>query len=364
MVIPMSPAGMPAENVAGTRRARVGYLGPAGTFTEEALLASAEPDAVEPVALRTIYDTIVALARGEVEWAVVPIENSLDGSVSVTLDLLAADGGDLEIVGEALLSVRHSLIASEAVELRDIETVLTHPQVPGQCGRFLRGELGHARVMPASSTAEAVRIVAGGERRGEAALGTVLAAEIYGGTVIREGVQDRDDNETRFVWLARAGGGDEQGRDAAQAGDARAGDGTETAREPPPLRRSGGEDEWKTSLVFWGPGADSPGWLVRCLDEFGRREINLTKIESRPKRERMGSYMFFVDLQGRASDPTIARAIAGLEEICEQARVLGSYRASRGAADAPTGGGGAGKHPASNRHGEATPSLHSGATDG
>ncbi len=206
----MSPDSQPAEAGGGDRRPRVGYLGPEGTFTEEALLSSTAPGAVEPVATRTIYDTILALARGEVEWAVVPIENSLDGSVSVTLDLLGSEDGGLRIVGEALLSVRHSLIASGVLELSEIETILTHPQVPGQCERFLRRELAHATVLPATSTAEAVRTVAEGRRRGQAALGTVLAAEIYGATVLREGVQDRDDNETRFVWVARAreGAGD------------------------------------------------------------------------------------------------------------------------------------------------------------
>ncbi len=295
---------------------RVGYLGPEGTFSEEALLASAAPGGVEPAGRSTIYETINALRRGEVEWAIVPIENSLEGSLSVTLDLLAGAEADLEIVGEALLSVEHSLIAGREMELAEVETVITHPQVPGQCERLLRGELAHAKVLPASSTAEAVRTVAlkrGGASRGMAALGTVLAAKIYGGTVLREGVQDRDDNETRFVWLACA-------RQGARVLD---GD----VRRDPPLRSRDAGEEWKTSLVFWGPGADSPGWLVRCLDEFGRRGINLTKIESRPKREQMGSYMFFVDLTGQLQDPPVAEAIAGVREMCEEVRVLGSYRA-------------------------------------
>ncbi len=336
-----------AKAADGTARARVGYLGPAGTFTEEALLSSALPDAVEPVSMPTIYDAILALRRGELDWAVAPIENSLDGSISVTLDLLAGAGGhsssaragagghspstdsaseegDIEIVGETLLGVRHSLIAAEETPLREIETVLTHPQVPGQCERFLRGELAKARVLAASSTAEAVRTVVAGRRHGEAALGTALAADIYGGTVIKEGVQDRDDNETRFVWLARA---------------------SETGRSiEPPLRYGadgdGTKPDWKTSLVFWGAGADSPGWLVRCLDEFGARSINLTRIESRPKRERMGSYMFFVDLQGRAGEEQVDEAILGLRALCEQVRVLGSYRRA------------------------VPPSLHSGSADG
>jgi prephenate dehydratase len=303
------------------RRQRVGYLGPEGTFSEEALLASAAPEAVEPVPLPTIYDTVMALGQRELDWAVVPIENSLEGSISVTLDLLAGVASEFAIVGEAHLRVRHSLIAGERLELQEIEEVLTHPQVPGQCAVFLRGELPHARVLPTSSTAEAVRIVvadrtSGGRVRGRAALGTLLAAEIYGGTVLREGVEDRDDNETRFVWLARAGD------DAEHADIAR-----------PPLRASA-TGEWKTSLVFWGPGAERPGWLVRCLDEFASRDINLTKIESRPRRERLGRYMFFTDLAGRATEAPVAEAIAGVRGLCEHVRVLGSYQTDR---ESPTG---------------------------
>lgn len=307
----------PPERRAG--RPRVGYLGPAGTFSEEALLQSAAADAVEPVALASIYDTVMALRRGELSWAIVPIENSLEGSINVTLDLLAGEAGDVKIVGEALLRVRHSLIAAEPVSVREIDTIITHPQVPGQCTRFLREELGGARVLPASSTAEAVRTVVGAGTRSQAALGTVLAAELYGGTVICEGVEDRDDNETRFVWLARP----------IEDPPAR-------AQEPgqvqgPPLRgraARGAGEEWKTSLVFWGAGAEHPGWLVRCLDEFARRDINLTKIESRPRREGLGSYMFFADLGGRAEDRPVAEAIAGVMAMCEEVRVLGSYRSA------------------------------------
>jgi len=296
---------IPPERPAG--RARVGYLGPEGTFTEEALLSSAVADAVEPVARATIYDTVTALRAGEVDWAVAPIENSLEGSINVTLDLLAGGPADVEIVGEALVRVRHSLIACAQVELERIETVLTHPQVPGQCTNFLRGELGHARVLAASSTAEAVRTVVTEGRPGQAALGTLLASRIYGGTVLREGVEDREDNETRFVWLTRTG---------------------ETVRAP--LASATGE--WKTSLVFWGLGAEQPGWLLRCLEEFARRDINLTRIESRPLRGRLGTYMFFIDLAGGSAQTHVAEAIAGLRTRCEEVRVLGSYRA----APAPT----------------------------
>jgi prephenate dehydratase len=286
-------------------RPRVGYLGPEGTFSEEALFASASADAVEPVPLASIYEAVMQLRQGELEWAIVPIENSLDGSVSVTLDLLAQLSSELQIVAEALLRVRHSLIAAQPLALAQIDTVLSHPQVPGQCERFLRSELAHARILPASSTAEAVRTVVKEGSPGQAALGTPLAAQIYGATVIREGVQDSEDNETRFVWLGPAQHG-----------------------APPPLdaAANGG---WKTSLVFWGPGTDRPGWLVRCLDEFARRDINLTRIESRPRRQRLGSYMFFADLGEHAGEPRVADAIAGLRSLCEQVRVLGAYRAAR-----------------------------------
>jgi prephenate dehydratase len=298
-------ADTPGERAGEQARPRVGYLGPAGTFSEEALLASMQPRTLEPVALASIYDTVMALRRGEVAWALVPIENSLEGSISVTLDLLADEAGGVEIVGEVLLRVSHALIGAGAIDIHSIDTILTHPQVPGQCTQFLRSELARARVLPASSTAEAVRTVVSQARDDQAAIGTVLAAEIYGGTVLRERIEDRADNETRFVWLSAGGA---------------------TGAPPLLLDDSAG---WKTSVVFWGAGAEHPGWLVRCLDEFARRDINLTKIESRPRRQRLGSYRFFADLVGRAEEEPVSSAIAGLRAMCEQVRVLGCYRGAK-----------------------------------
>jgi prephenate dehydratase len=296
---------MAAPTDGHTELPRAGYLGPEGTFSEEALLGSARAGELEPVGVSSIYETVMALRRGELDWAVVPIENSLEGSISVTLDLLAGEASDVEIVGEALLRVRHSLITSGPVELSQIETVLTHPQVPGQCSSFLRTELPQAQVLPASSTAEAVRTVAADPQPGRAAIGTVLAARIYGGTIVRDGVQDRDDNETRFVWLARAG-----------------------ERREAPLERTE-TSAWRTSLLFWGGGAEHAGWLVRCLQEFAERDINLTKIESRPRREELGNYVFFTDLAARGEEPRVLQALAGLGQICEAVRVVGSYPAAK-----------------------------------
>lgn len=299
----MTPPGSPLP--------RAGYLGPEGTFSEEALLASALASAVRPVALETIRDAVMAVQDGSVEWALVPIENSIEGSVTVTLDTLAVQAVNVEIVGEWILPIRHFLIGRETIKLEQIGTVVSHPHAPGQCRRFLHERLPDALVTAASSTAEAVRLVAehasaqvgpSQDRKQWAAIGTRLAAKLYGCVVIAEGIQDREDNETRFVWLARK--------------DASAG--------PPPLRTPMGSGR-KTSLVFWGAGAGQAGWLVLCLDEFARRQINLTKIESRPMRERLGQYMFFVDLDGSLTEPRVHEALAGLHGLCEHVRVLGSY---------------------------------------
>lgn len=274
---------------------RVGYLGPEGTFTHEALIAGAEGDTLEPLA--TVFDTIMAVHERRVDRALVPIENSLEGSVNATLDTLAVDAPDVAIVGETVHPIRHCLIAREALPLEAITTVVSHPQATAQCARFLRTRLPGATVTPAASTADAVRTVAESEQV-LAALGTRLAARIYGCVVLEDGVEDTAGNQTRFVWLA--------------------------GRESEPV----GEGPWKTSIVFWGAGDDAPGWLVRCLSEFADRSVNLTMIESRPRRRALGHYMFFADLEGRADDGAVAEALAALRAHTEQLRVLGSYPAA------------------------------------
>jgi prephenate dehydratase len=291
----------------------VGYLGPRGTFSEEALLGAVDAAHVEPVALDTIYDAVMAVRSGRLPWALVPIENSIEGPVTVTLDTLAAEAPAVSVVGEVVLIVRHALVAEGPLALQDIDVVLSHPHVFGQCSRFLRTELPGARIAAANSTAEAVRMVAteGGAHR--AAIGTRLAAEIYNGTVIRDGIQDNPDNETRFIWIAPSG----------------ADPGRLPLRQPPSP-----DSSTKTSVVFWGPGAERPGWLVRCLDEFAAREINLTKIESRPRRDRLGQYMFFADIEGRLDEERVAAALAGLRTHSHEVHVLGCYPAVRPGATA------------------------------
>jgi prephenate dehydratase len=284
---------------------RVGYLGPEGTFTQEALIhATAGWDELEPIPLPTVYDTVTAVEAGDVERALVPIENSLEGSVNATLDALAIETDDVAIVGEIVHPIKHCLIAREEIELDEIETVVSHPQATAQCARFVRTRLGGARVLAGSSTAEAVRMVA--EHGGSwAALGNRLAAEHYGCHVLRAGVEDVPDNETRFVWLARFG-------------TAPGGPGITDPEIGP----------WKTAIVFWGVGADAPGWLVRSLQEFASRDVNLTRIESRPRKQGLGRYMFFLDLEGRDTDPHVADALEAVRGHVQSLRVLGSFPAA------------------------------------
>jgi prephenate dehydratase len=297
----------PPEEGSRAGRPRVAYLGPEGTFSEQALLCSVVPEEIEPVAVTSIYDAVMAAQNAEVELALVPIENSVEGSVTVTLDTLTGQAHDVRIVGELILAVHHALIVARDIDTETIERVYSHPHVPGQCTRLLHSELAHAEVVAAGSTAEAVRIVAQNPSSPWAAIGTRLAAEIYGARVLREGVEDHSENATRFVWLAR---------------DGHAGSKLPLREDHPPSGRR------KTSLVFWGEGAQRAGWLVCCLDEFARRDINLTKIESRPQRERLGRYMFFLDLDGSTEEDAVSEGIEGLAGHCEQVRVMGSYPAA------------------------------------
>ena len=281
---------------------RVAYLGPPGTNTDEALRESAtEP--FEPVATATVRDAIMAVQEGAVDRAVVPIENSLEGGVAATLDALAGEATDVRIVRETIHPIHHHLVARQPLELGAIRQVLSHPHALGQCSAFLRERLPAAQPGAASSTAEAVRLVGNGDTTagsGEvAAIGTALAAELYGATIVAERIEDRPDNVTRFVWLARE-------RDAAPPA-------------PGPA---------KTSIVFWGFNDAAPGALVSVLRELSDREINLTKIESRPRRVRLGHYMFFADLELSASEPRVEEALAALGARVETLRVLGSYPAA------------------------------------
>lgn len=283
---------------------RIGYLGPEGTFSEEAARTSEVAEAAEFEGLPSIHAAIMAVMAGDVDRAVVPIENSVEGPVGVTLDTLTAEASALRIVGEVVLAVTQCLVARRPLPLDAVERVSSHPQALSQCAVYVREQLPGAQVVATPSTAGAVREVVGSDRPW-AALSSRRAATLHGATVLAEGVEDEPGNATRFVWLAR------QAPSEPVAGP------------------------HKTSLAFWGPGDDSPGWLVRCLSEFAFRGVNLTKIESRPLRGRLGRYRFFVDLEGAAGDDAVIAALEGLRGLCDEVRTLGSYPTRPSTAESP-----------------------------
>jgi prephenate dehydratase len=293
---------------------RAAYLGPPGTFSDEALAAAA-PE-LEPVPVGTLRDVVLAVQRGAVERAIVPFENALEGGVDPVLDALALEAPDVALIGEHVQPVIHNLIAPEGLELDEVQTVLSHPQALGQCARWLAERIPQAVTVPTASTADAVRDVAadaprrgagdggpGAGRPGRAAIGPRLAAERYGARVLASGIEDEPGNATRFALLAPA------------------------ASAPPPPPESAAA---KTALVYWGAGSGSPGWLVDCLTGFASRGVNLVRIESRPLRRGMGHYMFFLDLLGSLASPAVADAVEELRRHAEVVRVLGSFPAATG----------------------------------
>jgi prephenate dehydratase len=275
---------------------RVAYLGPRGTFTEDALLAAAgSAQGLDLSPAPTVYAAIAAVAAGEADRGFVPFENSVEGTVRPTLDTLAFEADGVSIVGERDVAITQCLIARAELDPAAVEVVLSHPQGVAQCARFIRETLPGAEVRTVASTAEAVRAVAESEEAW-AAIGARTAAGLYGAFVLLEGVEDEAENVTRFVWLAP--------------------DGTDPGAS---------EGPWRTSLVFAELGDDRPGALVEALEAFSARGVNMTRLESRPRRRALGRYMFFCDIEGPASGSAVEEAIDDLRTKAESVRILGSY---------------------------------------
>ncbi len=272
---------------------RVAFLGPEGTFTEEALLANLPAEGLHPFPYGSIRDVLVAVRDGDAALGVVPIENSLEGSVAVTLDLLAFAFDELTIVREVIHPIRHQLIVRGPVELDRLTKIISHPHAYGQCRQFLDAHLPGVEHEAANSTAEAVRRV-GRVDRPWAAIGTKLAAEMYECIVLRDDIEDSVENRTRFVYLGR---------------------------DPAPQDHDG---DYKTSIVC-GIAHDQPGSLLLILNEFAHRYVNLTKIESRPSRQGLGDYIFFIDVMGRRDETTVEQALKCLACKLAWVKVLGSY---------------------------------------
>jgi prephenate dehydratase len=272
---------------------RIGYLGPAGTWAEEALLAHTPCAAGEAVAYPSVYDVINAVSTGEIEEGIVPMENAIEGSVFATLDMLTFDVDNVQIVREIVQPIHHRLIARADIPLDRIEKLFSHPHAHPQCRKFVREQLPQAEIVSTPSTAEAVRIVSQSDQKW-AAIGSSLAAKNYGCVILREDIEDFTGNQTRFVMLSR----------------------TEA-----PL---GLDTPYKTSIVC-AIAHDQPGSLLQILQEFAHRYVNLTKIESRPSKKGLGDYVFFIDMEGKKDDPKIAPALKCLECKLNWVKLLGSY---------------------------------------
>lgn len=276
---------------------RIAYLGPHGTFTEAALLqlvaAGSVPTAAgapQPVPVEAADAALAAVRDGAADYACVPIENSIDGSVTPTLDSLAA-GTPLQIFAEITLTVAFSIVVPPGRGSADVATVAAHPVAAAQVRRWLAAELPAARVLPAQSNAAAARQVVDGVA--DAAVSTALAAAEHGLASLAEGVVDEPNACTRFVLVGPPG---------------------------PPPPRSGAD---RTSVVL--RIANSPGALVAALTEFGMRGIDLTRIESRPTRVELGTYLFFLDCLGHIDDEAVAEALKALHRSCAEVRYLGSW---------------------------------------
>ncbi len=268
---------------------RLAFLGPAGTFSEEAALKY-DPDA-EPVPMASITAVASAVESGMADLGIVPIENSLEGSVTETLDVLVHSARALSIQNEAILPIEHYLLVKPDVKTSDVKVLFAHPQALGQCRGFVERCFPKAAIEAALSNSAAVEEMM--SRDGAAAIGTRRAAEIYGAEVLARGIQDRSPNLTRFVVLGKV--------DHALTGDD------------------------KTSLACAFVVEDRPGLLVGALKEFSERAINLSKIESRPSREKLGTYIFLMDVDGHRSEEPLATALKRVEAQCSFFRVLGSY---------------------------------------
>mgnify|MGYP001772775581 CR=1 FL=1 len=266
----------------------VAFLGPRGSFTEEATLKIFSGAGAKLVPYTSISDVFRAVESGEVDYGVVPLENSTEGSVGETLDMLATSS--VRICGETEVRIVHNLIAKPGTRLEDVKVVLSHPMALAQCRNFIYSRLKGVRIETRASTAEAVKEAV--ETDGVAAIGSELAARIYGGEIIARGIEDNKENYTRFIVIGFK-----------------------------PLEKS---TETKTSIIF--TVKHIPGALYKALEPFASRGINLTKIESRPIKGKPWEYMFFLDLQGSLDNPKVAEAIDELKNRSTYIKILGSYK--------------------------------------
>lgn len=273
---------------------RLAHLGPRGTYTEAA--AALYDPAAELVPVPTVNEAVAAVERGEADACVCALENSLEGGVRDTLDQLLRDELAVAITAEVVIPIRHVLVGAPGSDPTDAPVVYSHPQALAQCRRRLRELVPRAQPVASLSTAAAIESALA--EPGALAIGNQRAAELYGARVLQPDLADESDNETRFVVLARA--------DHPATGDD------------------------KTSIAFTTQH-DRPGSLMEALTLFYKQDINLTRVESRPTRRQLGTYIFLLDMEGHRTDRAVAQALGALGELAEWLRIFGSYPRWRGA---------------------------------
>jgi prephenate dehydratase len=282
---------------------KIGFLGPEGTFCEEAskIYLNKISGKNDLIPYGTVHDLLLAANLGKVREAIVPIENSIEGTLGIVTDMLVKDVS-LMIKQEIIIPIYHYLIAQKGVKIKDVTDVISHPQAIEQCRQYLRKNMPKAKIHLAYSTSNAVRqvatslgekVIASGAIKGNvfAAIGTRNAAWLYGLKIIASKINAKE-NKTRFIVLAK--------KDSALTG------------------------KDKTSVVF-SIEKDRPGGLHDILEVFAKKNINLTKIESRPSKKALGDYFFFADLTGHRQDTTIARALSEIKKKTSFFKILGSY---------------------------------------
>jgi prephenate dehydratase len=272
---------------------RIAFLGPRGSFAEAALRTLAISDTSELIAAASVQGALDAARDGSVDCALVPIENSVEGSVSVTLDELA-NGEPLVIIDEAVLAVSFSLVVRPGTLMSDVKRIATHPHAAAQVRGWIAANLPDAVMLPALSTAAAAQGLLDPACGYDAAVSQNIVTELYEVEALADGIEDTPDAITRFVLVQRPGA------------------------IPAPT----GADKTTLSLFI---RHDQPGALLAILNEFAVRGVNLTRIESRPTRKQLGDYYFSVDIEGHVNDSRVSEALMGLHRVCLDVRYLGSY---------------------------------------
>lgn len=273
---------------------KIAYLGPPGTFTEEALdkyinIGKLEKS-IEKIPYSNMGEVIKSVDRGEAAEGIVPIENSLEGSVNITLDFLTFES-EAKIIREITIPIKHSLIGKEKISPDKIRKIISHPHATAQCKNYISTYLKGVEIIAANSTAEAIQILKK-EENDIAAIGTKTAARIYGLEIIESDIEDNKENKTKFIFVGNS------------------------------IQPKSGKD--KTSIVCFLK-QDKPGSLFNILKEFAERNINLTRLESRPAKKDLGDYVFLIDIEGHLHDRDIYEAIEVLRKTVYLIKILGSY---------------------------------------